>query len=69
MSINPNNFFINIIIVLTIFIFISVIRPGLISAVLQSAAQYFWFTIKGKRFDEYMEHDMDGWHLPFSPFW
>ncbi len=40
-----------------------------LSAILQSAAQYFWFTIKGKRFDEYMEHDMDGWHLPFSPFW
>jgi hypothetical protein len=52
------------------FLFYSAIRPGLISAVLQSAAQYFWFTIKGYRYDQdILEQDTSGWNLPFSPFW
>ncbi|CAG8682665.1 22741_t:CDS:10 [Rhizophagus irregularis] len=52
------------------FMFIFAIRPGLISAVLQSAAQYFWFTIKGYRYDQdILEQDTSGWNLPFSPFW
>ena len=47
----------------------SAIRPGIISAVLQSAAQYFWFTIDGHRYNENIKHDTTGWQLPFSPFW
>ncbi|CAB4397341.1 unnamed protein product [Rhizophagus irregularis] len=34
------------------FMHIFAIRPGIISAVLQSAAQYSWFTINGRRYDE-----------------
>ncbi|CAG8688698.1 12491_t:CDS:2 [Funneliformis caledonium] len=38
-----------------------------IFAVLQSAAQYFWYTVNGRQFD--IEQDKNGWNLPFSPFW
>ncbi|RIA91898.1 amino acid/polyamine transporter I [Glomus cerebriforme] len=51
------------------FMFIFAIQPGIISAVLQSAAQYFWYTIKGYRYDDDIRQVMNGWHLPFSPFW
>ncbi|RIA91892.1 amino acid permease-domain-containing protein [Glomus cerebriforme] len=51
------------------FMFIFAIRPGIISAVLQSAAQYFWYTIKGYRYDDDIKQITNGWHLPFSPFW
>ena len=47
----------------------SAIRPGIISAILQSAAQYFWFTIKGTRYNDDIETDKSGWNLPFTPFW
>ncbi|RGB31371.1 amino acid/polyamine transporter I [Rhizophagus diaphanus] len=50
------------------FMHIFAIRPGIISAVLQSAAQYSWFTINGRRYDEGIKHDTTGWNLPFSPF-
>ncbi|CAI2200072.1 9034_t:CDS:2, partial [Funneliformis geosporum] len=43
------------------------IRPGITSAVLQSAAQYFWYTISGHQFD--VEPNENGFHHPFSPFW
>ncbi|RIA91891.1 amino acid/polyamine transporter I [Glomus cerebriforme] len=51
------------------FMYIFAIRPGILSAVLQSAAQYFWYTVYGYRYDIKLELDKDGWHLPFSPFW
>ncbi|PKY38219.1 amino acid transporter [Rhizophagus irregularis] len=51
------------------FMHIFAIRPGIISAVLQSAAQYSWFTINGHRYDEGIKQDTTGWNLPFSPFW
>ncbi|CAI2185927.1 16364_t:CDS:2, partial [Funneliformis geosporum] len=40
-----------------------------IAAVLQSAAQYFWYTIKENRYKDEIEYDKIGWTLPFSPFW
>ncbi|CAI2192823.1 16421_t:CDS:2 [Funneliformis geosporum] len=49
------------------FMYIFAIRPGITSAVLQSAAQYFWYTISGHQFD--IVPNRNGWHLPFSPFW
>ncbi|CAG8717547.1 1330_t:CDS:2, partial [Funneliformis caledonium] len=49
------------------FMYIFAIRPGITSAVLQSAAQYFWYTINGQQFD--IETNKNGFHLPFSPFW
>ncbi|GBC02265.1 hypothetical protein RclHR1_04530007 [Rhizophagus clarus] len=51
------------------FMYIFAIRPGILSAVLQSAAQYLWYTINGTRYDILLQPDKDGWHLPFSPFW
>jgi len=45
----------------------SAIKPGIISAVLQSAAQYFWYTIMGHQ--HFFDSEKDGWHLPFSPYW
>ncbi|CAI2170004.1 8929_t:CDS:2 [Funneliformis geosporum] len=47
------------------FMYIFAIRPGITSAVLQSAAQYFWYTISGHQFD--IVPNRNGWHLPFSP--
>jgi hypothetical protein len=50
----------------------SAIRPGILSAVLQAAAQYFWFTIKGHAYDIDIDKETkekNGWNLPFSPFW
>jgi len=41
-------------------------------AILQSAAQYFWYTIKGYQFTYDIEGEdssTSGWTLPFSPFW
>ncbi|CAG8588501.1 15982_t:CDS:2 [Funneliformis mosseae] len=49
------------------FMYIFAIKPGITSAVLQSAAQYFWYTVNGHQFD--IEQDKNGWNLPFSPFW
>ncbi|GBC01684.1 hypothetical protein RclHR1_00430001 [Rhizophagus clarus] len=52
------------------FMHIFAIRPGVTSAVLQSAAQYSFYTIKGHRYDEeVINQNESGWHLPFSPFW
>ncbi|CAB4381221.1 amino acid transporter [Rhizophagus irregularis] len=51
------------------FMYIFAIRPGILSAVLQSAAQYLWYTVNGTRYDVSFQPDKDGWHLPFSPFW
>ncbi|CAI2178797.1 16363_t:CDS:2 [Funneliformis geosporum] len=51
------------------FMFIFAIRPGIISAVLQSAAQYFWYTIAGYQYDKELELHKIGWNLKFSPFW
>ncbi|RIA92142.1 amino acid/polyamine transporter I [Glomus cerebriforme] len=51
------------------FMFVLLIRPGLLCAVLQAGAQYFWFTLKGYRFDNDIQQDTIGWNLPFSPFW
>ncbi|CAG8588518.1 15983_t:CDS:2 [Funneliformis mosseae] len=49
------------------FMYIFAIRPGITSAVLQSAVQYFWYTISEHQFD--MEPNKNGFHLSFSPFW
>jgi len=54
----------------------SAIRPGMICAILQSAAQYLWYTIEvNEDQDQYDQCDdktdicKNGWHLRFSPFW
>ncbi|CAG8434457.1 13775_t:CDS:2 [Funneliformis mosseae] len=49
------------------FMYIFAIKPGITSAILQSAAQYLWYTISGAHFN--IEQDKNGWNLPFSPFW
>ncbi|CAI2176695.1 6936_t:CDS:2 [Funneliformis geosporum] len=49
--------------------YFSAIRPGIISAVLQSAAQYFWCTITGSYNLEEEDRNKDGWKLKFFPFW
>ncbi|CAG8717539.1 1329_t:CDS:2, partial [Funneliformis caledonium] len=54
------------IVLLLWFIGDSAIKPGITSAVLQSAAQYFWYTISEHQFD--MEPNKNGFHLSFSPF-
>ncbi|CAB4418940.1 unnamed protein product [Rhizophagus irregularis] len=51
------------------FMFVLVIRPGLICAVIQIGAQYFWYTIKGRRFSDDIDPKLSGWNLQFSPFW
>ncbi|GBB92399.1 hypothetical protein RclHR1_00200032 [Rhizophagus clarus] len=51
------------------FMHIFAIRPGIISAVLQSAAQYTWYTINGSSYDDDIKQDTSGWYLSFSPFW
>ncbi|GBC02261.1 hypothetical protein RclHR1_04530003 [Rhizophagus clarus] len=49
------------------FMYIFAIQPGILSAILQSAAQYFWFTINGH--DQEITQSTSGWFLSFSPFW
>ncbi|RGB35808.1 amino acid/polyamine transporter I [Rhizophagus diaphanus] len=65
------------------FMFVLVIKPGLLCAILQIGAQYFWYTIKGETYiqtykpesektlsdDDIPELNLIGWYLPFSPFW
>ncbi|RIA85668.1 amino acid permease-domain-containing protein [Glomus cerebriforme] len=51
------------------FMHIFAIRPGIISAVLQSAAQYFWYTLKEHQYDDGIDINTNGWKLPFTPFW
>ncbi|CAB4426112.1 unnamed protein product [Rhizophagus irregularis] len=60
-----------------------VIKPGLLCAILQIGAQYFWYTITGETDiqtykpesentlsdDNIPELNSIGWNLPFSPFW
>ncbi|RIA91897.1 amino acid/polyamine transporter I [Glomus cerebriforme] len=46
--------------------FIFAIQPGILSAVLQSAAQYFWYTVNGANDTN---QSTNGWHHSFSPFW
>ncbi|PKK61703.1 hypothetical protein RhiirC2_791419 [Rhizophagus irregularis] len=64
-------------------LFFSVIKPGLLCAILQIGAQYFWYTITGETDiqtykpesentssdDNIPELNSIGWNLPFSPFW
>ncbi|CAB4419641.1 unnamed protein product [Rhizophagus irregularis] len=49
--------------------YIFAIQPGILCAVLQSAAQYFWYTINGSRYDKDIKQVTTGWQLAFSPFW
>ncbi|CAB4395508.1 unnamed protein product [Rhizophagus irregularis] len=65
------------------FMFVLVIKPGLLCAILQIGAQYFWYTITGETDiqtykpesentssdDNIPELNSIGWNLPFSPFW
>ncbi|PKY18761.1 hypothetical protein RhiirB3_431639 [Rhizophagus irregularis] len=65
------------------FMFVLVIKPGLLCAILQIGAQYFWYTITGETYiqtyvresnktlsdDDIPELHSIGWNLPFSPFW
>ncbi|RIA93463.1 amino acid permease-domain-containing protein [Glomus cerebriforme] len=52
------------------FMYIFAIQPGIISAVLQSAAQYFWYTLNGHQYNEGIKDtNKTGWELPFTPFW
>jgi len=60
---------VNKLVIYTVYIFSNLfraIRPGITSAVLQSAAQYFWFTVNGNL---NLEPDKNGWILPLTPFW
>ncbi|CAI2170000.1 8927_t:CDS:2 [Funneliformis geosporum] len=51
------------------FMYIFVIQPGITSAVLYSAAKYFWYIINGLQNDIKTDiTDIDGWNFPFSPF-
>ncbi|CAG8609344.1 11324_t:CDS:2 [Funneliformis mosseae] len=51
------------------FMCITAIKPAITSAVLQSAAQYFWYTIKEDQYKYEIKYEKIGWTLPFSPFW
>jgi len=61
--------FINLLSALHYLKLFTAIQPGIICVVLQSAAQYFWYAVKGHRYDEEAKQDTNGWDLPFSPFW
>ncbi|CAB4480804.1 amino acid transporter [Rhizophagus irregularis] len=49
------------------FMFIFIIRPGIICAVLQSAAQYAWYTFEGK--SPSIDSSSNGWSNEFKPYW
>ncbi|GBC02259.1 hypothetical protein RclHR1_04530001 [Rhizophagus clarus] len=49
------------------FMFIFIIRPGIICAVLQSAAQYAWYTFEGK--SPPIDSSLNGWNNEFKPYW